>query len=68
MDKRRQEREKKDETRKLQSIKKQVENTVEEYSKIILKEKSRKISKDELDAKVSKRRQFVSIETIDSKH
>ena len=32
-----------------------------------MKEKTRKLSKDELDAKVTKRRQFVSIEQIDSR-
>ena len=39
----------------------------EEYSEILMKEKSRKLTKVELDAKVTKRRQYVSIETIDSK-
>ena len=68
MDERRRQREKKEETRKFQEIKKEVDNSVEEYSKILLKEKSRKVSKDELDVKVSKRRQFIGLETIDSKH
>ena len=43
-----------------------MENCVEENSNIILRPKSRRVSKDELGAKVTKRRHFVSIEKIDS--
>jgi len=52
----------------MREVKKDVDNCVEEYSEILMKDKSRKLTKVELDAKVTKRRQFVSIETIDSKH
>ena len=51
----------------MQNIKKEVDNCVEEYSGIIIKELTRKLNKTELEAKVTKRRAFVSIEKIDSK-
>ena len=50
----------------MQAIKKEVDNCVEENSNLILRAKTRKVTKDELAAKVTKRRQFVSIEKIDS--
>ena len=67
MDERKRKRDEIEQTRKLRTIKKEVDNCEEEYSKVLLKEHTRKLSKIELDAKVTKRRQFVSIEKIDSK-
>lgn len=48
------------------TIKKEVDTCQESYSGILLKERTRKISTEELAQKVTKRRNFVSLEQLDS--
>ena len=40
----------------MQAIRKEVDICEEEYSKVLIKDRTRMISKEELDAKVTKRR------------
>ena len=65
MDERQRKRDAKAETHKMQKITREVDNCVEEFSSIILKERTRRVSKEELEQKVTKRRQFLGLDKIE---
>jgi len=62
MDERKRKLDEKAQTLKLKEIRKEVDICEEEYSKVLIKDQTRKLTKEELDAKVTNRRKFVSLD------